>query len=189
VPCSPTYSSAWVTRRRQRSSSKRRVTSYQRLGASGDAQRVELIGDEAWSYLRSWHDKALRACLAQHRGEEIDHTGDGFFVAFAAARDAIACALAIQRTLAAHRREHGFAPQVRIGAHAAEVSQRGAERSGRGIHEAARIAAEAGAGEILVSCTTLREAGADVVCSPPRALTLKGLSAPIEVVAVDWSVV
>ena len=198
---------------------------YQRLGASGDAQRVaerlarllggaaaetterrvretflftdivsstalvELIGDEAWSYLRSWHDKALRACLAQHRGEEIDHTGDGFFVAFAAARDAIACALAIQRTLAAHRREHGFAPQVRIGAHAAEVSQRGAERSGRGIHEAARIAAEAGAGEILVSCTTLREAGADVVCSPPRALTLKGLSAPIEVVAVDWSVV
>ncbi|MEW6271662.1 MAG: hypothetical protein AB1689_20455 [Thermodesulfobacteriota bacterium] len=144
-------------------------------------------GDEAWGYLRLWHDRALRACFAQHRGEEIDHTGDGFFVSFAKPRDAIDCAAAIQRALAEHRREHGFAPQVRIGVHAAEVSRRGDERSGRGIHEAARIAAAARAGEVLVSCTTLREAGADVECSPSRALTLKGLSAPVEVVALDWA--
>lgn len=153
----------------------------------GSTALVEAIGDEAWGYLRLWHDRALRACVARHRGEEIDHTGDGFFVEFADPRDAIDCAVAIQRTLAEHRREHGFAPQVRIGVHAAEVSRRGGARSGRGVHEAARIAAAAGAGEVLVSCTTLREAGADVACSPPRALTLKGLSAPVEVVALDWT--
>lgn len=147
---------------------------------------VEAMGDEAWGYLRAWHDKALRACFAQHRGEEIDHTGDGFFVSFAAARDAIACAVAIQRTLDEHRREHGFAPQVRIGAHAAEVSQRGDERTGRGVHEAARIANAAGAGEILVSEATFREADAGVPGTPPRPLALKGLSTPIDVVAVTW---
>ncbi len=153
----------------------------------GSTALIEAIGDEAWGYLRLWHDRALRACVARHRGEEIDHTGDGFFLEFSDPRDAIACAVEIQRTLAEHRREHGFAPQVRIGVHAAEVSRRGDARSGRGVHEAARIAAAAGAGEVLVSCTTLREAGADVACSPPRALTLKGLSAPIEVVALDWA--
>ncbi|MEW6272370.1 MAG: hypothetical protein AB1689_24060, partial [Thermodesulfobacteriota bacterium] len=49
----------------------------------GSTALVEAMGDEAWGYLRLWHDRALRACFAQHRGEEIDHTGDGFFVSFA----------------------------------------------------------------------------------------------------------
>jgi hypothetical protein len=54
-----------------------------------------------------------------HGGEEVDHAGDGFFIAFPAARPAIECSAAIQRTPLEHRRRQGCAPQVRIGLHAA----------------------------------------------------------------------
>jgi hypothetical protein len=52
------------------------------------------------------------------------HSGDGFFVAFDRADQGVACAVDIQRRLAAHRREHGFAPWVPIGRHGTEATQR-----------------------------------------------------------------
>ena len=48
---------------------------------------VGLIGDDAWGELLRWHDRELRSAFAQHRGEEVEHTGDGFFVAFERAVD------------------------------------------------------------------------------------------------------
>ena len=70
--------------------------------------------------------------LRGNDGEEVHRTGDGFFVAFPDARTALACAIAIQRTLAEHRRAHGFAPQVRIGVHAAEATRVGGDYEERG---------------------------------------------------------
>ncbi|SRR6266542_1945664 len=153
----------------------------------GSTPLVEAIGDEAWEALHRWHDRTLRACFAEHDGEEIDHVGDGFFVAFTRASAAVECAIAIQRTLVQHRREHGFAPQVRIGLHSTLTLQRGRERTGKGVHEAARIGAAAGGGEILASVATLREPGVSTATSASRWLTLKGLSEPVEVVAIEWS--
>ena len=93
-------------------------------------------------------------------------------------------ATAIQRTLAEHRRTHGFAPQVRIGLHATEASRDGAAYRGRGVHEAARIGALAGAGEVLASWSTLEAEGLDG--GERREVQLKGLARPIEVAAVSW---
>ncbi|MGH2625078.1 MAG: hypothetical protein ACRDHY_00325, partial [Anaerolineales bacterium] len=76
---------------------------------------IDAIGDEPWEDLRRWHDQTLRALFARHRGQEADHAGDGFFVAFDDPAAALDCAVSIQQTLAEHRRTHGFAPQVRIG--------------------------------------------------------------------------
>src|SRR5207342_2253348 len=84
---------------------------------------LEAIGDEAWNDLRRWHDETLRDSVAANRGEEVDHTGDGFFVSFWDVASAVSCAREIQRRLAEHRRDHGFAPQVRIGLHAAEATR------------------------------------------------------------------
>ena len=84
---------------------------------------VGLIGDDAWGELLRWHDRELRSAFANHRGEEVNHTGDGFFVAFERAIDGLECAVDIQRRLARHRHEHGFAPTVRIGLHTAEASR------------------------------------------------------------------
>src|SRR5437667_9171727 len=78
----------------------------------GSTNLVEAIGDDAWLNLLRWHDQTLRALFAEHGGEEVDHAGDGFFVVFDRSEAAISCAVAIQRTLAEHRRAHGFAPYV-----------------------------------------------------------------------------
>src|SRR5207302_10558461 len=128
--------------------------------------------------------ETLRSLFAAQKGEEVTATGDGFFVGFDSPEEALACAVAIQRKLADHRRTQGFAPQVRIGVHAAGATQVGRNFSGKGVHEAARIAALAGGDEILASQDTA--AGSRFPLSEPREVTAKGISQPIQVVTVDW---
>ena len=148
---------------------------------------VELMGDEAWTELLSWHDRELRKAFATDHGEEVNHTGDGFFVAFDRASDGLSCAVDIQRRLARHRREHGFSPVVRIGLHLAEATRRGSDYAGRGVHVAARVGAAAGRDEILATAAVIAAAGnVPFALSEPRELTLKGVRDPVEVVAVDW---
>lgn len=147
---------------------------------------VEAIGDEAWADLVGWHDQTLRTLFAEHGGEEVDHAGDGFFVAFLDPASAVECAVAAQRTLAAHRRDHGFSPQVRIGLHRAASARRGAGYRGKGVHEAARIGSLAEGGEIVASASTLAGASVRFPVSPASAVTLKGVSTPVDVVSVDW---
>jgi class 3 adenylate cyclase len=146
---------------------------------------LEALGDQFWEPLLRWHDQTLRSLFVAHHGEEVVTTGDGFFVGFESPDAALACATAIQQTLAEHRREHGFAPQVRIGVHASGATQVGRNFSGKGVHEAARIAALAEGGEILASLETARSA-AGFKFSEPRTVTLKGIAEPVETVLVDW---
>jgi class 3 adenylate cyclase len=149
-------------------------------------QLIEAIGDEAWADLVHWHDQTLRVLFTKHGGEEIDHAGDGFFVAFPAAPPAIECGAAIQRTLLDHRRKQGFAPQVRIGLHAAPAQRHDGAYRGKGVHAAARIAALAEAGEILASRETVEFAPPGITLSAPRSVALKGLSVPLEIVTLGW---
>lgn len=148
---------------------------------------VGLIGDDAWTELLRWHDRELRSAIAEHRGDEVKSTGDGFFVAFERPVDGLACAVDIQRRLARHRHDHGFAPLVRIGLHTAEAVRETVDFVGRGVHVAARIGAAAAGEEILVSTSTLEEVESiEHGLSAPRELALKGVDEPVEVRSVDW---
>ena len=147
---------------------------------------IEAIGDDSWLDLLRWHDLTLRSLFADHGGTEMDHAGDGFFVAFDDPGAAISCAVAIQSRLADHRHMHGFAPQVRVGVHAESASKSGGAYRGKGVHEAARIGSAAEAGEILVSSTTLEAIPGRFPASTPRTMQLKGISNLVEVVAIDW---
>jgi class 3 adenylate cyclase len=148
---------------------------------------VEVVGDDAWQDLLAWHDRTLRSCFDQHAGTEVKHEGDGFFVAFDRPDDALACAVTIQQTLAEHRREHGFAPPVRIGVHATEATEVAGDYFGRGVHEAARVASVAGANEIVASAATLAASSGELPVTDRRAVELKGLAAPVELATVTWS--
>jgi len=150
----------------------------------GSTALVEALGDEAWAALLRWHDDTLRSLFAGHQGEEVSETGDGFFVGFDSPEAALACAVAIQRRLAEQRQAQGFAPQVRIGVHASEVTQVAQNFRGKGVHEAARIAALAGGGEILASRVTA--AGSRYQASEARTVTLKGIAEPVEIVSISW---
>ncbi|MGQ0571629.1 MAG: adenylate/guanylate cyclase domain-containing protein, partial [Armatimonadota bacterium] len=147
---------------------------------------VEAVGDVAWLDLIRWHDQTLRSLFARHGGEEIDHAGDGFFIAFNDAAAAVECAVAIQRTLADHRRGHGFSPQLRIGLHTAAATRAGQGYKGKGVHEAARIAALAEGEQIVASHETVNGAPTRFGASEPRTVSLKGFSEPVQVVTIDW---
>ena len=151
----------------------------------GSTNLVDALGDEAWQNVLRWHDETLRATFAEHKGEEVVSTGDGFFVGFDSPDDALACAVGIQRKLDEHRRVHAFAPKVRIGVHAAGATQVGRNFTGKGVHQAARIAALASGGEIVASRATAADARFEI--SDPREVTLRGTSEPVEVVTVSWN--
>lgn len=166
---------------------RRVVRTFMFTDIVGSTELVRTIGDEAWEGVLRWHDETLRTQIASHRGEVVHTTGDGFFASFGDAAAAASCAVAIQRRLTDHRRKHGFAPQVRIGLHAAEATLIADDYAGLGVHEAARVGAIAEGGEILATVSTVSAAGIPFGFGQEREVTLKGLAEPVRVVAIDWS--
>jgi class 3 adenylate cyclase len=152
----------------------------------GSTELIGVIGDEAWEDLKRWHDQTLRGLVTTHGGQEVNHAGDGFFFAFPDATSAVNSAVAIQRALAEHRREAGFAPRVRIGIHAAEATQGKDGYLGQGVHQAARIGALAGPGEIVASASSVEEALADLA-TDPREVELKGIPGTVKVHTIRWT--
>jgi class 3 adenylate cyclase len=148
---------------------------------------VAAMGDDAWLELLRWHARELRDAIDRHAGVVVSDTGDGYFAAFERPGDAIEAAVDIQRRLARHRREHGFAPWVRIGLHTAEAIREGGNYRGTGVHVAARIGAAAGREEILASESVTAGAGpGKFQLSDPRTLQLKGVREPVAVREVAW---
>ncbi|HKV88795.1 MAG TPA: AAA family ATPase [Candidatus Dormibacteraeota bacterium] len=145
---------------------------------------VEAIGDEAWQSLSGWLDKEMRRCFQEQNGREVDHAGDGFFVLFDSAADAIQCAISVQRRLSVHRRQHGYAPQMRIGIHAGEVSESDSSVRGAAVHRAARLCAAADPDTILVSREALEGSGRKHVVW--RKFALKGFTEPMEAAEIGW---
>jgi class 3 adenylate cyclase len=89
----------------------------------------------------------IRRELERFRGREVDRAGDGFFAIFDGPARALRCALAVTAGV----RELGL--ELRAGVHTGEVEVRRDGLSGIAVHVAARVAARAGPGEILVTGT------------------------------------
>jgi len=100
------------------------------------------------------HRRLVRAAVAAHDGHEVDTQGDAFFVAFASAKQAVLCALEIQRALADHAWPAEGEVRVRIGVHTGHAVPAGGMYAGLAVHRAARICATARGGQVLVSQTT-----------------------------------
>jgi class 3 adenylate cyclase len=177
-----------VSTRGDRDRGARRVTrAFVFTDVVASTPLVAALGDHAWQQLLQWHDRVLREIFREHDGHEIDHPGDGFFVAFDGADDALCCAQDIQRRLERHRRDAGFAPQVRVGVHVDEAMQVEDGYRGHGVHVAARIGAQAAGGEILVSRQTLEAAESDFAAGEARSVDLKGVDHPVAVAPLLWS--
>ncbi|HKY76303.1 MAG TPA: AAA family ATPase, partial [Acidimicrobiia bacterium] len=117
-------------------------------------------GDVAAQALLQDHEDLVRSCVAQHGGREVKGLGDGLMVAFASVRRALTCATAIQQAVEEHgRKSPGGGVRVRIGINTGEVVDDGRDLYGQAVNAAARIAARAGAGEILISEVTRQLAG------------------------------
>ena len=110
-------------------------------------------GDEAAQEILRGQRDLVRQQVEEHSGHEVKGLGDGFMVAFGSARKAVACAVGIQRALEEHNRGQPLDEQVliRIGLNTGEVIQEEADLFGETVNAAARIAAKAKGGQILVS--------------------------------------
>ena len=153
----------------------------------GSTELNERLGDERWLAVLEEHNAIVRAAVRAHSGREVKSQGDGFMLAFARPADGLACALAMQRALAEREAAGAECPlRVRVGVHAGPAIRRGSDYFGRNVVVAARIAAQARGGEILVSEELREAAGAPV--SEPRELVLKGLGGRQRVHAMAWDV-
>ena len=111
------------------------------------------LGDARWRELLSAHFIDARTELERFGGREIQTTGDGMLATFEGPARALHCASAIRR------RAESAGLQIRAGVHVGEVELVGEDVRGVTVHEAARIMATAGPGEILVSDLTRVLAG------------------------------
>ena len=118
----------------------------------GSTSLVRELGAE-FGRVRTQHRRLLRDAFARHGGHEIDTAGDGFFVAFERAADAVAAAADAQRALL---QPAGEQPPVRVrmGLHTAEPYLDASGYTGVGVHRAARICNAGHGGQVLVSNAT-----------------------------------
>jgi len=110
---------------------------------------------EGWHPLLDRHRAIIRAALAALGGVEVQTEGDGFFAAFARAPVAVAATAQAQRDLAAEAWPPAAAIRVRMGLHTGDgVLDQDGSYVGHDVHRAARVAAAANGGQVLVSETT-----------------------------------
>jgi len=113
----------------------------------GSTHHAASLGDHKWRAVLDDHDRAVREQLRRFRGGEIKTTGDGFVASFDGPARAIRCAGAIVEATGA------LGVSIRAGLHTGECDVRGDDLSGLAVHVAARVGAQADAGEVLVSGT------------------------------------
>ncbi|MBB5168373.1 class 3 adenylate cyclase [Mycobacterium sp. AZCC_0083] len=134
----------------------------------------ERIGDRAWVRLIDRHDKMVSRHVKRHAGHVVKSQGDGFMIAFAQPEEAARCGIDVQRELL--KRPDGI--RVRIGIHVGKSVRRGDDLFGRNVAMAARVAASATGGEVLVS-EPVRDAIGDengIAYDDGRDVELKGFS-------------
>ena len=124
----------------------------------GSTALLGRLGDQYGEAL-SAHRVLLRAAFAAWGGREMGTEGDGFFVVFASAGEAVGCAVAAQRALAGHKWPGGAAVRVRMGLHSGEPARHEDGYVGMDVHRAARIAAAAHGGQVVLSEATRLLAG------------------------------
>jgi len=157
---------------------------------------TERLGDERWLEVLRGHNAIFRRLVAEHGGTEVKNQGDGFMLVFPDSARALRCAAAIQLELAVTELAEGERLRVRMGLHAGEVISEEGDFFGRSVILAARIAAAAAGGEILVS-DELREravrggaeagdGGAEVEFDAGSEIELKGLAGTHRVHRAEW---
>ena len=133
-------------------------------------KRAAELGDRRWADLLERFYAVVRRELDRSRGREIDTAGDGFFMTFDGPARAIRCATALEGAIGR------LGLQIRTGIHTGECERVGDKVGGLGVVIGARVAALAGAGEILVS-RTVRDlvVGSDLIFEDAGEHELKGV--------------
>lgn len=147
----------------------------------------ERIGDRAWVKLIARHDELVQRIVREHSGHVVKSQGDGYMIAFAQPEQGVRCAVDIQRGLQPRGRKPAHPIRVRIGVHMGRSVRRGDDLFGRNVAMAARVAAAADGGQILIS-GPVREAVKDcddITVGAGHDAELKGFAGTHRLYAVE----
>jgi class 3 adenylate cyclase len=150
----------------------------------GHTEMMRRLGDDRGRAVLREHERITRDLLKQHGGAEVKTMGDGFMASFASVTKAMDCAIALQRAFAAHE---GEPLQVRVGLNAGEPIEEDGDLFGSTVIMASRIAAQAGAGEILIP-EPLRHllSGKSYIYRDRGETMLKGFEDAVRLYEVRW---
>ena len=146
----------------------------------GSTEQATELGDRRWRELLDAHHAAVRRQLERFRGREIDTAGDGFLASFDGPARAIRCAEAAVESV------RGIGLDIRAGVHTGECELHGGKLAGIAVHIGARVAGQAGPGEVLVS-STVRDlvAGSGLEFADRGSASLKGVPGEWRLYAVS----
>lgn len=113
----------------------------------GSTERAALLGDHRWRDLLDRHDTIVRHEIQRFGGREVNTAGDGFVATFTSPSAALACCDELVDAVRV------LDIEIRVGIHAGELEMRGDDVAGMAVHIGARVAAQAGRSEVLVSST------------------------------------
>ncbi len=143
----------------------------------GDARSVEMVRT---------HDAMVRRSLADAKGREIKHTGDGIMASFTEDAAAVTCGCAIQHAFDAFNRNSPEKLRLRIGIHSGEPVEDSNDLFGATVQIAARICQDAATDSIVVSDVVRRALPDSIRLNPLGARTLRGFVEPVALYEVDW---
>ncbi len=156
----------------------------------GSTPYFNRFGDAAGRQLQQLHADLLAQCVPANGGRIVDTSGDGAFCAFGSADDAVRGVMALHGQLARANAERGAQHQlqVRVGLHWGPVLTDGTAVSGDAVNLCARVAASADPGEIRLTRRTFQELerAHRLCCRGLGAVQLKGVTQPVDVLALDW---
>ena len=153
----------------------------------GSTALTQRLGDARARDVFRQHEQITREALKAHGGSEVKAMGDGFMASFASASRALESAIAMQRAFSAHSEASETPIHVRIGLNAGEPIAEDQDLFGTSVVMAARIAAQAQGGEILVS-NVVRElvAGKGFLFADRGDTALRGFEDPVRVFEARW---
>jgi predicted ATPase/class 3 adenylate cyclase len=117
----------------------------------GSTALLRRAGGGAYAQVLAGHHALIRSALAAHDGKEVDTQGDAFFAAFSSPTACVAAATEMQQAIGARTWPAGEHVRVRMGIHTGEASRTATGLVGLDVHRAARVAALAYGGQILLS--------------------------------------
>jgi predicted ATPase/class 3 adenylate cyclase len=138
----------------------------------GSTRLLQQLG-ENYRQVQDQHAEIMEAAIAGAGGTKVRTEGDSFFAAFSTPRQAVQAAVSAQRALARHRWPHGRPLFVRMGLHTGEGVLGGDDYIGIDVNRAARIAAVASGGQVLLSDATAALVGQSL----PEKVALRSLGA------------
>jgi adenylate cyclase len=147
---------------------------------SGYSTLTELEGDEAAAELAIWFGTRVSCMAKQHGADVVRRIGDAVMVHCTSAADAVELGIRLQTELGPVPGLRRF-PVIHVGIHTGPAIHRGGDWWGATVNVAARVAAIAEAGQLLVTQATQQAAGdaCELGLCEHGLLRLKNISAPV----------